>query len=73
MFLWTADNKSQSVDWNLVNGLKEKGGTEAEAEKQTSVGDDDDDDWCFTATFVHVVGEMGRATSEGNETKYVSR
>jgi len=20
------------------------------------VGDDDDDDWCFTATFVHMVG-----------------
>jgi len=29
----------------------------------------DDDDWCFTATFVHMVGEMGRATSKGNEAK----
>ena len=29
----------------------------------------DDDDWCFTAMFVHVVGEMGRTTSEGNEAK----
>ncbi|KAK2155439.1 hypothetical protein LSH36_240g02045 [Paralvinella palmiformis] len=28
-----------------------------------------DDDWCFTATFVHRVGLMGRATSKGNETK----
>jgi len=24
--------------------------------------DDDDDDLCFTATFVHMVGLMGRAT-----------
>ena len=30
---------------------------------------DDDDDWCFTATFVHKVGYMGRATSNGNEAK----
>jgi len=22
----------------------------------SSIGDDDDDDWCFTATFVHRVG-----------------
>ena len=27
---------------------------------------DDDDDWCFMATFVHMVG---RATSKGNERK----
>ena len=32
-------------------------------------GDDDDDDWSFTATFVHMVGQMGRATSKGNEAK----
>jgi len=31
--------------------------------------DDDDGDWCFTATFVHMIGQMGRATSKGNETK----
>ena len=29
----------------------------------------DDDDWCFTASFVHMVGEMGWATSKGNEAK----
>jgi len=28
-----------------------------------------DDDWCFTVTFVHMVGQMGRATSKGNEAK----
>ena len=28
-----------------------------------------DDDWCFMATFVRMVGQMGRATSEGNEAK----
>jgi len=33
------------------------------------MGDDDDDDWCCMATFVHMVGWMGRATSEGNEAK----
>ena len=27
----------------------------------------DDDDWCFTVTFVHMVVYMGRATSKGNE------
>jgi len=30
---------------------------------------DDDDDWCFTAIFVHMVGQIGRATSKGNEEK----
>ena len=30
-----------------------------------NVADDDD----FTATFLHMVGEMGRATSKGNEAK----
>ena len=30
---------------------------------------DDDDDWCFMATFVHKVGQMGRTTSKGNEAK----
>ena len=29
----------------------------------------DDDEWCFTATFMHMVGSMGRATSNGNESK----
>ena len=27
------------------------------------------DDWYFTATFVHLVGQMGRATSKGVEAK----
>jgi len=30
-------------------------------------GDDDDDDWCFTATFVHMIGYMGRETSKGKK------
>jgi len=30
------------------------------------MGDDDVDDWCFTAAFVHMVD---RATSKGNEAK----
>ena len=29
----------------------------------------DEDYWCFTATFVYMVGWIGRATSEGNEAK----
>ena len=31
-----------------------------------------DNDWCFTATFVHKVGQMGmgQAISKGNETKW---
>ena len=28
-----------------------------------------DDDWRFTATFVHMVGQMGRVISKGNEAK----
>jgi len=31
--------------------------------------EDDDDEWYFMATFVHMVGQMGRATSKGNEAK----
>jgi len=31
--------------------------------------DADDDDWWLTATLVHNVGSMGRATSNGNEAK----
>ena len=31
--------------------------------------EDDDDDWCFTATFVHKVSLMGLAAPKGNETK----
>ena len=31
--------------------------------------DQQDDDGCFTATFVHSVGYMGQATSKGNEAK----
>jgi len=30
---------------------------------------DDDDEWCFTATFVYKVGYMGQPTSKGNEVK----
>ena len=37
--------------------------------KSVDDDDDDDDDWCFTATFVHMIGKMGRATSKGNEAK----
>ena len=33
--------------------------------------DDDDDDLCFTATFVHMVGYMGRVTSECNENLFL--
>ena len=29
----------------------------------------DDDDWCFTDTFVHKEGEMSQVTSKGNEAK----
>jgi len=31
--------------------------------------DDEDDDWCFTATFVHMVSKIGLPTSKGNEAK----
>ena len=30
---------------------------------------DDDNDCCFTATFVHMTGKMGRVTSKGNDAK----
>ena len=33
------------------------------------IWNDDDDYWCSTTTFVHVVDSIGRATSRGNEVK----
>jgi len=62
---------SHNPNWaeTIVANLKGSSQYHPTTRKCANIDDDDDNDRCSTATFVHMVGQMGRATSKGNEVK----